>query len=180
MLAKMKYRGFVWPVNPQSLRVETKRSVRCFKYPFAGFAAQDLGIQSRVIKGEGAFTGPDAYDSFRRLAELFSEGGSGWLEHPVWPPVKVFFSALTLIEEPEAEFVRYRFEFTECADTYSRSGFTATAPEAGTVKYTSAQSGDTLSALALRFGLTVQELCALNPQLSADTVPAAGQLIRIS
>lgn len=180
MLAKMKYKSFVWPINPEKLEVETKRSMKSFKFPFGGFAVQDLGVKSRVIKGTGEFTGPDAYDSFRRLAELFSEGGTGWLEHPVWPPVKAYFSGLKLTEEPEEEYVRYSFEFTECADSYSLSGFTATAPETGTVKYTSAKSGDTLSAIATRFGMTVQALCALNPQLTASTVPAAGQIIRIS
>lgn len=70
------------------------------KLPFSGHVVQDLGSCARVFSGEGEFFGEDAYAQFRRLAEVFNEGGAGLLSHPLWPSVSAVFQKLSLLEEP--------------------------------------------------------------------------------
>ena len=65
MLAAMKYRDFVWPNNPKIYEVEYRRTLHSYKLPFSGYVVQNLGLQNKIIRGEGEFTGPGAYDTFR-------------------------------------------------------------------------------------------------------------------
>ena len=51
-------------------------------------------------------------------------------------------------------------------------------PPAGTGTY-SVQSGDTLSAIALQYNLTLDQLLALNPNLARDTVLQVGQVLNV-
>ena len=180
MLQTMKFKDFCWPNNPHSFTAESRRSLRSYKYPFSGFSVQDLGASGRVFRGEGEFTGADAYDSFRRLSQVFSEGGAGWLEHPVWAPVKVYFSRLSLTQSPREEFVSYSFEFIEASSSTSLTGFTETAPDTEHIKYTQARSGDTAAAIATRYSISAAKLYELNPQLTEGASLAAGQIIRIA
>jgi len=176
MLAPMKYKTFTWPNNPKTFEVELKQTLHSYKLPFSGFAVQNLGSQQRIFKGEGEFAGPDAYDSFRRLAAQFNQT-AGWLEHPVWPPVKVHFAKLKLKQEPKQEYVSYSFEFWECPE---QTGYTESTPPADKVKYISALSGDSLSTIASRYSKTLASLLSLNPQVSGTDSFAEGQIIRIS
>ena len=177
MLAPMKYRDFTWPNNPTTFKVELRQTLHSYKLPFSGFQVQSLGVQHRVFKGEGEFTGPDAYDSFRRLAKSFSFTGAGWLEHPVWPPVKVYFAKLDLNQEPREEYVSYSFVFWESVD---QTGYTASDIDPNKSKYISAKLNDTLALIATRYSKELDDLIALNPQIASTTALDEGQLIRIS
>ena len=98
MLAAMKYRNFVWPNNPKTFEVEYRRTLHSYKLPFSGYVVQNLGLQNKIIRGEGEFTGPDAYENFRKLAALFEENKGGKLVHPVWPTMRAYFAKLNLRE----------------------------------------------------------------------------------
>ncbi len=93
MLAPMQYRDFVWPNNPRVFEVEYRRTLHSYKLPFSGYVVQNLGLQNKIIRGEGEFVGPKAYENFRRLAALFEENKGGKLVHPVWPTMRVFCKA---------------------------------------------------------------------------------------
>lgn len=180
MLAQMKYKDFVWPVNPTTFKVETKRAVRGYKLPFSGFLVQDLGIEQKIVRGKGEFSGADAYDSFKRLTEVFSAGGAGWLEHPVWEPMKVCFCKLDLIEEPGEEHISYEFEFREAEYEPDTSDYTPSAVPEERSKYVSAVSGDTLLLIASRYNVTLSQVIRLNPQIAEGDTIRAGQIVRIS
>ena len=77
MLAPMQYRDFVWPNNPRVFEVEYRRTLHSYKLPFSGYVVQNLGLQNKIIRGEGEFVGPKAYENFRRLAALFEENKGG-------------------------------------------------------------------------------------------------------
>ena len=177
MLAPMKYRDFTWPNNPTTFEVELRRTLHSYKLPLSGFTVQNLGVQHRIFKGEGEFVGPDAYDSFRRLAKSFSYSGAGWLEHPVWPPVKAHFAKLSLKEEPREEYISYSFEFWESED---QTGYTAGTLDPDKVKYISAEYNDTLALIAARYSKELADITALNPQIPNPDVIAEGQIVRIS
>ena len=92
-LRPMQYKGFVWPHNPRTYTITYDRQVAVHKVPFGRYAMQDLGMTHRVMRGEGEFVGPEAYDTFRALASVFYEGGPGTLLHPVWQSAQVYFVA---------------------------------------------------------------------------------------
>ncbi len=180
MLSAMKYKDYVWPNNPKTFEVEYKRTLRSYKLPFAGFKVQNLGQQHRIFKGEGEFSGPDAYESFRLLARVYSDGTSGWLEHPLWPAAKVYFAKLRLKQEPREEYVSYSFEFWEADSSTGSSGFTPSEPDFERTCYIAAQENDTLQSIASRYNTTISQMKKLNPQLSEDETLYAGRMIRIS
>lgn len=113
MLIKMSFRSFVWPDNPRIFEAEYTQSVHTYKLPFGGFITQNLGNSAKVFRGEGEFVGPDAYDDFRDLVAEFETNLGGPLVHPLWPVTNVYFTKLSLKEEPRADYVSYSFEFRE-------------------------------------------------------------------
>lgn len=188
MLAAMKYRNFVWPNNPKTFEVEYRRTLHSYKLPFSGYVVQNLGLQNKIIRGEGEFTGPDAYENFRKLAALFEENKGGKLVHPVWPTMRAYFAKLNLREEPREDYVHYSFEFWEyignkfedmadAKDDFDYDDPAASLP--GLKRYTMAVEGDTLRILAAKFNVTVEQMCSMNPTVAGpDTALTVGQIIR--
>ena len=73
MLAPMQYRDFVWPNNPRVFEVEYRRTLHSYKLPFSGYVVQNLGLQNKIIRGEGEFVGPkSAQESFLNLPSLLT------------------------------------------------------------------------------------------------------------
>ena len=188
-LRPMQYKGFVWPHNPRTYTITYDRQVAVHKVPFGRYAMQDLGMTHRVMRGEGEFVGPEAYDTFRALASVFYEGGPGTLLHPVWQSAQVYFVALALTQEPRKDYVRYTFTFRETYSRYrdtlapagaseegsgSQSGGGTTSPGGRT--HTVAQ-GETLWGIAQAWGVTLGELLAKNPQLKNPNVIQPGQVL---
>lgn len=188
-LRPMQYKGFVWPHNPRTYTITYDRQVAVHKVPFGRYAMQDLGMTHRVMRGEGEFVGPEAYDTFRALASVFYEGGPGTLLHPVWQSAQVYFVALALTQEPRKDYVRYTFTFWE---TYSRYRDTL-APAGASEEGSGSQSGggttspggrthmvaqgETLWGIAQAWGVTLGELLAKNPQLKNPNVIQPGQVL---
>ena len=171
-LRPMQYKGFVWPHNPRTYTITYDRQVAVHKVPFGRYAMQDLGMTHRVMRGEGEFVGPEAYDTFRALASVFYEGGPGTLLHPVWQSAQVYFVALALTQEPRKDYVRYTFTFWE---TYSRYRDTL-APAGASDEGSAPQTGGGTPSPGGRTH-TVGELLAKNPQLKNPNVIQPGQVL---
>ena len=161
MLAAMKYRNFVWPNNPKTFEVEYRRTLHSYKLPFSGYVVQNLGLQNKIIRGEGEFT---------------------------WPTMRAYFAKLNLREEPREDYVHYSFEFWEyignkfedmadAMDDFDYDDPAASLP--GLKRYTMAVEGDTLRILAAKFNVTVEQMCSMNPTVAGpDTALTVGQIIR--
>ena len=132
-LAAMRYKDYVWPHNPRTYTIDYQRNVTVQKVPFGRYHLQDLGLTRRVMRGEGEFAGEGAYDEFKRLASVFYLPGPGPLIHPVWQAAEVYFVALSLQQEPRADYVAYSFTFWESS--------TETGTQAGTLPTSNAGSG---------------------------------------
>ena len=187
-LTPMQYKGFVWPHNPRTYTIHFERKVAVHKVPFGRYAMQDLGLGRRVMKGEGEFYGPGAYDTFKRLASVFYNPGPGTLIHPVWQSASVYFVELALAQEPRPDYVRYTFTFWEDFDGYSQglgkkktvAVTTQTAGaggESGT--WHTVVQGETLWGIARAWGVTLGRLLELNPQIANPNVVTAGQKVRV-
>ena len=188
MLAPMQYRNFVWPNNPRVFEVEYRRTLHSYKLPFSGYVVQDLGLQNKIIRGEGEFVGSQAYESFRRLAALFEENKGGRLVHPVWPAMRAYFAKLSLRQEPKEDYISYSFEFweylgssfSEAAGAIDDTDYGEPLADISRVRYYSAGDNDTLRSIALSKGVELSVLQELNPDItSSDAVISYGRLIRI-
>ncbi|MEG2118838.1 MAG: LysM peptidoglycan-binding domain-containing protein, partial [Pseudoflavonifractor sp.] len=166
------------------------REMAVCKVPFGQFILQDLGPTRRMIRGEGEFVGQDAYKTFKRLAATFYGGGPGTLVHPNWQATQAYFVALSLRQEPRADYVSYRFEFWECFEQLNgalkrisaQSGagsIPGTAAAADTAEYYTVVSGDCLWNIALGHKITFSEVIRLNPQIKNPSRIRPGERVRL-
>lgn len=190
ILAPMRYKGFTWPHNPRVYSIDYERKMAVNKVPFGYYYLQDLGRTRRVMRGEGEFVGPDAYAQFGALANTFYEETPGLLIHPLWQSANAYFVELRLEQEPRPDYVRYSFVFWEDGDWYSgkvKAVTTAvgnsqtTQPAAGQTGslYHTVARGETLWALAVRYGLTFDRIIAMNPQIKNPNRIYPGDEVRV-
>lgn len=185
-LAPMSYGDYVWPHNPRVYEIEFTRRVVSHKVPFGLYTLSDLGREHRVLKGEGEFSGEDAYDQFKELACMFYPGEPRMLVHPVWQAAPALFVKLRLRQEPRPDYVAYEFEFWECFEGYENKlrkiEKPIVSPEEGAVEKSSytLKWGDTLWGLAVKNGMSLQKLLELNPQIKNPNVYYVGDVIYLS
>ena len=191
-LTPMRYKEFTWPHNPEIYTVEYRRQMAAHKVPFGRCVLQDLGYTYRVLKGEGVFTGNDAYRQFQELAAVFQESGPGLLVHPVGQAERAYFVELKVTEEPLPDYVRYSFTFWEDWNGYSgvltvsddggalsgTGSRTAAAESAAAETYT-VRKGDTLWGIAKRYDVTLAALIAANPQIKNPNLIYPGDKVLI-
>ena len=191
-LTPMRYKEFTWPHNPEIYTVEYRRQMAAHKVPVGRCVLQDLGYTYRVLKGEGVFTGNDAYRQFQELAAVFQESGPGLLVHPVWQAERAYFVELKVTEEPLPDYVRYSFTFWEDWNGYS-GGLTASddggalsgtgsrtaAAESAAAETYTVRKGDTLWGIAKRYDVTLAALIAANPQIKNPNLIYPGDKVLI-
>lgn len=189
LLTPMRYKEYVWPHNPKVYSIDYEKIMAVNKVPFGLYYLQDLGRTRRVMRGEGEFTGPDAYAQFGQLANVFYSGGPGQLIHPLWQSANAYFVSLRLEQEPMRDYVRYSFEFWEEANyysgqvrTWSQSTQTTGSPQTVPAQpvYYQVVKGDSLWSIAMRYGLSLSQLIQLNPQIKNPNLIYIGDEVRIS
>ena len=130
---------------------------------------------------------------FISLEQVFLQGGSGVLVHPVWPAARAYFVSLELTEEPLPDYVQYSFEFwedwngyaggltevdTESASIQKNTAAANSELSADTVVY-SVRKGDTLWCIAKRYGVSLTVLIAANPQIKNPNLIYPGDRVNI-
>lgn len=188
-LSPMRYKGYTWPHNPRVYSIDYERKMAVHKTPFGLFRLQDLGRTNRIMEGEGEFVGEDAYEQFGQLANVFYDGGPGLLIHPLWQAANAYFVSLRLEQEPRPDYVRYSFSFWEDDSWYTGLAVQDTnlgqdsglqgETGAGEAVYYQVVKGDTLWELAVRYGLSLAELIALNPQIKNPNLIQVGEEVRV-
>ena len=158
-LSSMRYKNYTWPHNPETFVVEYRRQMAAHKVPMGSCVLQDLGVNCRILRGEGEFAGPGAYEEFKALAEVFRQEGPGMLVHPVWQTDRAYFVSLSVTEEPKPDYVRYSFAFWEDDSGYdggltktsngqqAGSGGASSASQTAAARTYTVKRGDTLWAL---------------------------------
>lgn len=190
-LSPMRFKSFVWPHNPRTYTITFEREMAVHKIPFGRHYLQSLGQTRRVLQGEGEFVGEGAYETFQELATLFYEETPGVLIHPVWMTTTAWFVHLEALQEPRPDYVRYAFAFWEVmpdvAAGLERTGGGQSGggedqgggPDETLVWHTVAR-GDTLWGLAVRYGVTVESIVALNPSIRNPNLIYPGQRVRVT
>ena len=196
ILSPMRFKNFVWPHNPRVYSITYERKIAVHKIPFGRHYLQSLGQTRRVLKGEGEFVGEGAYDTFKALASVFYEETPGTLVHPVWMTTTAWFAGLELRQVPRRDYVAYSFEFWELLSNNetglttepANSGGTASnrnapsggAAEAAREEWHTVAKGETLWGLSQRYGVALNRLIDLNPDIRNPTLISAGPKVRIT
>lgn len=190
LLTSMRYKSYTWPHNPRVYSIAFERKMAVHKIPFGRYRLQSLGQTRRVLKGQGEFAGEGAYDTFKALACVFYEETPGVLVHPVWMTTTAWFAALELRQEPRRDYVAYSFEFWEAVNgdgTGTLSVRTGGDGDAGGDAGKGAQGqwhtvvkGDTLWGLAQRYGVALNQIVELNPDIRNPNLIYVGQKVRIT
>ena len=189
-LSPMKYKNYTWPHNPRFYEITYERNLVRHKVPFGAYTLQSIGRSNRVLRGRGEFAGAGAYDEFKRLATVFYDDVPGLLIHPVWQASNAYFTKLGLEMEPRENYVSYYFEFWECFDDYEKGtrllepepraqAQIQAAPEEDEEAWYSAIYGDTMWGIAIKHGLTLEELLALNPQVKNPNILYIGDRLKV-
>ena len=107
----------------------------------------------------------------------------------MWQSAKAYFAALSLKQEPRADYVSYTFEFWECYDGYQEGLREIAGETGGTVGTGSAAGsgtachtvivGETLWSISLLYGTTVETLVKLNPQIKNPNLIYPGEQVRV-
>ena len=179
-MLNMRFGTFVWPNNPRTYTLSCKRQTAVHKVPMGGFVVQDLGRTATVMQGEGEFFGTRAYETFQELLAVFRAGGAKMLVHPLWQAERAYFTELQLTQEPRDDYAAYRFTFCE-APGVSTSGAAAADMtwEAAGKRYCELGTGQTLWTLSAAYGLSMQTLLRLNPQIAKPNAVVSGMRVRI-
>ena len=191
ILSPMRFKNFVWPHNPRVYAITYERKIAVHKIPFGRHYLQSLGQTRRVLRGEGEFVGEGAYDTFKKLATVFYEETPGVLAHPVWMTTTAWFAGLELRQEPRRDYVAYSFEFWEVmadGNTGELERRTTAEPGSGTGTADTGQGalwhtvvrGDTLWGIARKYGVALDRIIALNPDIRNPNLIYPGQRVRIS
>lgn len=158
------FRGFQFPVNPQSLEIRDGGRVRLQALARDGFHLDELPVQPAEVSGAGVFTGERAALDFERLRAEFLRGGSGILLLGAYRSMDAVFRSLVCTGR-KGDSVGYSFAFVE---------YPVEKAAAEQVKCTVSQ-GETLWDIAARHGVAVERLLELNPSVAAPDDVAAGE-----
>ena len=182
-LTPMRFKNYVWPHNPRVYSIDYERKMAVNKIPFGRYLLQDLGQTNRIMAGEGEFVGPGAYEQFGKLANAFYDPGPGQLIHPVWQMSSAHFVSLRLEQEPREDYVRYSFVFWEDGEQQGTAKKVSAVGEQSAAenlpRWHTVVRGDTLWALAQRYGIGLNELLALNPGIKNPNLIRAGEKVRV-
>lgn len=169
-LGSFRYKNYEFLYHPVSFQISQRRNLKEFVMPQGNSVIQELGKEAMVVSGEGVLLGEDLMEQYGRLNDLFLDTGSGSLFLPGMSPIFCFWKELSVSGRPGPKMLTYRFSFLE--DTERNSGRIYQRNP-----YYTVVSGDTLTLIAAKCNLTVEELLEKNPGLNGAGGLKEGTLV---
>ena len=109
MQGNVKFRDFVFPVDPEFIKISSGRDVLTEKGAFSQIIINDCGENPLIISGEGEFFGENCTSDFDELKSRTDSPGV--LIIPSQSPIYAYPEKLELIFSDTPDVVRYRFSF---------------------------------------------------------------------
>ncbi|MBR5272476.1 MAG: hypothetical protein IKU25_03665 [Clostridia bacterium] len=169
--ANMRFKDFVWPINPAEISFSTKNTVKELNLLYGGCILQNLGRQPKIISGKGTFTGENAFFWFSELEKLFAQNTSGILLISGIAPCNATFTKLKMLGQPAKDTVQYEFVFVE---------------DIGEIESNSTQScyvvlscGQNLWHISNLHCVAIETLMKLNPFIPSPWEVKQGDVVRI-
>lgn len=168
-LMGMSFQEFIWRDNPTSLTVTDARALKETLLPYAGSRTENLGRQKRKVTGEGYFTGEDCWEQWLSLQKVYHRGGAGSLRLPGQEPFWAVMESLKLVGVAGENLIKYSFSFleTQAGEDYTGKGIHHAA------------AGETLWDYAWRYGKTMKEMTAANPDIRDIGALQEGEEVRV-
>lgn len=168
MKGKMKFKDYVFDVNPSHIEVRHKRSINEKRLLNGRSRVQSGALHPAEIYGKGCFYGDTAYERLAVLEALHKKGGAGWLYLPQGSAYKVYFKELTVSFNSDKNRYEYSFLFAECTNNkkplYDFS-------------FTIARENENLFQLADRCSVGIERLMELNDYKTPFSVSAGDRVV---
>ena len=155
--APMRFDGLSLHHNPHKLVIENESRLRELPTMKRTLSTDQLYRKPCVISGEGELYGTGCLDQYLVLERLYRTQKRGKLALPHMKPVYAYLKELRLLSEPHENILRYRFVFVETQSPRLR------VPEAS--YYYTVSQGESLWDISYRFGVGIDDLVRLNPQI---------------
>ncbi len=168
--AKIRFNGFEWEHNPETLKVVEEDNISEHKLSKGSSFTVKNSSKCRRISGSGMLTGYDCIEKFNELLKVQNSSESGILSIIGIKPFYAFFKKLELNCEPSDNMVGYSFEFIED----SERNFTVKEKFYHTV-----ENGETLWDIAFNYKKDIAVLVGLNPGIKRLDELTDGSRVRI-
>lgn len=155
--APMRFDGLSLHHNPHKLVIENESRLR--ELPTMRRISRTEYTRQRpcVISGEGELYGTGCLEQYIVLEQLYRSQKRGKLSLPHMRPIYAYLKELRLLSEPQENILRYRFVFVGAQSPRLR------VP--GTSYYYTVSQGESLWDISYRFGVGIDDLVRLNPQI---------------
>lgn len=168
-LIPMRFMGYEWHHNPREISFECAKTVAERLVPYDESQIQQTGRKNMVINGTGELYGEDCVEQFKALLELFKKGGTGVLAIENFEPVFAVFESVKILGTPRENVLTYGFAFREVMEE----------KESGKSSFHTACDGENLWDISYKYGVVIDELVRLNPQIKRPDVVPEGEVIRL-
>jgi len=155
-LVPMRFMGYTWHHNPKKLTIKSNKKVIELKLPYHDDVLQNFGESQLRINGSGELYGEDCMEQYERLFKLYRSGKEGILCLPRLSPLYACFESLEIVADDTPDVLTYSFSFISTKPLLTNCRINKEADVA---------QGDTLWDISYRYGVPMDILCVLNPQI---------------
>ena len=110
-MGKMSYKEFVWPSNPEVLKVSHKSVPHHVKDEGGTYVFSGMGGDQCLISGSGEFTGPSIDEYAAALDTVFKDITGGILQLPSGTKLQAFLTELSYTRDARQMYLAYDFTF---------------------------------------------------------------------
>lgn len=165
----MRFCGVQWHHNPRRISFECEKNINELQSVSGRALVQNCGRKNMLIKGEGELYGADCMQQFERLFELFKTSGAGILSVSGISPVYAVFEELKIAGMPKPDILTYGFVFREIMQK----------KHAGKPVSHIARDGENLWDISEKYGISIDTLVTLNPQIRRPDIVDEGEAVRL-
>ncbi|MDK2802104.1 MAG: DNA circularization N-terminal domain-containing protein [Oscillospiraceae bacterium] len=110
---KFRFKDFLFPCNPKKFSITHSKNIASYSSPFNTPLSFDIGMNNKIVSGEGFLFGDDAFSQYSSLSNIFSDPSPGLLHIPHISSFSAIFSNLSIIGEGLPNLITYSFSFIE-------------------------------------------------------------------